>query len=107
MENVLGSAHSDCPHIDLVLCKPTCFMNTSGFPVRKLINAIADGRIPYPDGTPARPLKKANIGWIVVHDEMDKPLGWAGRKSGGSANGHNGVKSIINVLQKEVSQFLF
>lgn len=33
---------------------------------------------------------------IVVHDEMEKKLGTVGARIGGSARGHNGLKSVIN-----------
>lgn len=34
----------------------------------------------------------------LVHDEMDKPLGKLALKLGGSARGHNGVRSCISCL---------
>lgn len=33
---------------------------------------------------------------IVVHDEMEKKLGTVSSRIGGSARGHNGLKSVIN-----------
>jgi PTH1 family peptidyl-tRNA hydrolase len=33
---------------------------------------------------------------IVVHDEMEKKLGTVSSRLGGSARGHNGLKSVIN-----------
>ena len=33
---------------------------------------------------------------IVVHDEMEKKLGTVSSRIGGSARGHNGLKSLIN-----------
>ncbi|XP_008064429.1 probable peptidyl-tRNA hydrolase, partial [Carlito syrichta] len=34
----------------------------------------------------------------LVHDELDKPLGKLAPKLGGSARGHNGVRSCISCL---------
>lgn len=36
--------------------------------------------------------------WIVVHDEMDLPLGRIKWKRSGGAGGHNGIASIIEHL---------
>ncbi|XP_020821126.1 peptidyl-tRNA hydrolase isoform X2 [Phascolarctos cinereus] len=38
----------------------------------------------------------------LVHDELDKPLGKLAMKLGGSASGHNGVRSCINCLNSNV-----
>ncbi|XP_004849374.1 probable peptidyl-tRNA hydrolase isoform X2 [Heterocephalus glaber] len=39
----------------------------------------------------------------LVHDELDKPLGKLALKLGGSARGHNGVRSCISCLNSSVS----
>uniref|UniRef100_A0A1D5QFI8 peptidyl-tRNA hydrolase n=1 Tax=Macaca mulatta TaxID=9544 RepID=A0A1D5QFI8_MACMU len=39
----------------------------------------------------------------LVHDELDKPLGRLALKLGGSARGHNGVRSCISCLNSNVS----
>lgn len=39
----------------------------------------------------------------LVHDELDKPLGKLALKLGGSARGHNGVRSCISCLNSNVS----
>ncbi|KAJ1950753.1 hypothetical protein IWQ62_006518 [Dispira parvispora] len=36
---------------------------------------------------------------MVVHDDMQRELGKISPKNGGSANGHNGIKSIIDCIQ--------
>lgn len=62
----------------LLLIKPQTYMNNSG------------EVIPY--------LKKQGIlaeNIIVVHDELEKPFGNVSIKQGGSAKGHNGLRSII------------
>lgn len=35
---------------------------------------------------------------IIVHDDLDSPVGKAKFKIGGSAEGHNGLKSIIKII---------
>lgn len=67
---------------DLVLAKPQSFMNTSGGPVKQLMNAY---------GVPADHL-------IVVHDELDIDPGTIRVKFGGGHAGHNGLRSICDKL---------
>ncbi len=38
----------------------------------------------------------------LIHDELDMMTGAYGMRDGGSARGHNGVKSVINCLQSKV-----
>ena len=60
---------------------PDVYMNNSGGPLRKLVTS-----------------KKAAEKLVVLHDELDLPLGSIRiRKRGGSA-GHNGMQSIIGAL---------
>ena len=66
----------------LILAKPQAYMNNSGMSV-KLLAAyykVAPGDI------------------IVIHDELDLPLGKIKVRIGGAAAGHHGVESIIEVL---------
>lgn len=65
-----------------VLAKPLSFMNLSGGPTAGL---AAYFRVP-PEAI------------IVVHDELDLPLGAIRLKRGGGDNGHNGLKSITKSL---------
>jgi len=62
----------------LLLIKPQTFMNSSGNVIPALIK----------DG-----IKPDNI--LVIHDELEKPLGKIEFKTGGSHRGHNGLRSII------------
>jgi PTH1 family peptidyl-tRNA hydrolase len=62
----------------LVLLKPLTYMNNSG---RSLQAAMAFYKLP-----PAQ--------LIVLHDELDLPLGKLRIKKAGGANGHNGIKDI-------------
>jgi PTH1 family peptidyl-tRNA hydrolase len=65
--------------IDVVLAKPQTYMNLSGKSVNRLMYKFK--------------LKPEDI--IVVHDDMDLPLGKVRIRSGGSSGGHNGINSII------------
>ena len=58
------------------------YMNNSGGPIKKLIAS-----------------KKAAEQLVVVHDELDLPLGKVKISFGSSAGGHNGVKSIEKALK--------
>ena len=58
------------------------YMNNSGGPIKKLI-----------------PSKAAAASLVVVHDELDLPLGRVKVSFGSSAGGHNGVKSIERALK--------
>ena len=67
---------------DVLLAKPETFMNLSGLSVAAL-------------------LQELNLGvedLMVLYDELDFPLGTLRLAQRGSANGHNGVKSISGVL---------
>jgi len=68
--------------VDLLLAKPTTYMNLSGVAVRKL---LAGER---------RPLKDM----LVVVDDMDLPLGRLRLRERGSAGTHNGLRSIVGEL---------
>jgi peptidyl-tRNA hydrolase, PTH1 family len=63
-------------HKEVILLKPTTFMNNSG-------SALA--------GYGAEDL-------IVVHDDLDLPPGDVRVKVGGGAGGHNGLRSVIQRL---------
>ncbi|HEY8999300.1 MAG TPA: aminoacyl-tRNA hydrolase [Candidatus Saccharimonadales bacterium] len=63
----------------IILCKPTTMMNLSGEAVQAVANFYKLGA------------EQA----VVVHDELDIPFGAIRTRVGGSAAGHNGLKSII------------
>lgn len=74
----------------ILLVKPQTYMNNSG--------AV----IPW--------LKKQGIGVddvLVVHDEIELPFGKLMFKKGGSAKGHNGLKSIIAALGDQFERLRF
>ena len=68
--------------IDAVLAKPQSYMNTSGGPVKQLMNAYGVS----PDHL------------VVIHDELDIDPGTIRVKFGGGHAGHNGLRSICDKL---------
>ncbi|MDA3934489.1 MAG: aminoacyl-tRNA hydrolase [Gammaproteobacteria bacterium] len=67
---------------DVLLCKPTTFMNRSGQSVRAVLDWY---KLSITDNA---------AGLLVVHDELDLPPGVARLKFGGGHGGHNGLRSI-------------
>ena len=76
---------------EVLLAKPETFMNLSGLSVAALVREL---EIPAPAGSSVPEL-------IVIHDELAFPLGKMKIAERGSANGHNGVKSISGALGTE------
>jgi peptidyl-tRNA hydrolase, PTH1 family len=72
---------------DVLLAKPETFMNLSGLSVAALVQEL-EISVPSED-------------LIVLYDELAFPLGRLRVNERGSANGHNGVKSISGVLGTE------
>ena len=72
---------------EVLLAKPETFMNLSGLSVAALVREL---EIPIP-----------SLDVIVIYDELDLPLGTIRIRERGSANGHNGVKSISGALGTE------
>ncbi len=66
----------------LIFAKPQTYMNNSGLAVKALANYYK--------------VKPENI--IIIHDELDLPLGQIKIRLGGAAAGHHGVESIIENL---------
>ncbi|XP_031556206.1 probable peptidyl-tRNA hydrolase [Actinia tenebrosa] len=76
---------------DVILLKPKLLMNINGRSVVKVASAYK--------------IEARNV--ILVHDDLDKDLGRYSIKHGGSARGHNGVKSVIGSLMScEMERFL-
>jgi PTH1 family peptidyl-tRNA hydrolase len=72
---------------DVLLAKPETFMNLSGLSVDALVRE-------FEIANPSEDI-------IVLYDELAIPLGTIRIRERGSANGHNGVKSIAGVLGTE------
>lgn len=80
------AARAKLGEFELLLVKPQGYMNLSGEPTRK---ALGDAGLPEEDW-------KEKL--IVVHDELDLPVGRMKIQADRGAGGHNGIKSIIGSL---------
>ena len=70
----------------IVLAKPETYMNLSGLAVRALVEELEID---------------AKQDLIVLHDELDFPLGTIRVRMRGSSAGNNGIESIIGALGTE------
>jgi peptidyl-tRNA hydrolase, PTH1 family len=77
-----ATVHGRYNGLDLMLVKPTTYMNLSGVAVRKV---LARQRAPLDD-------------LLIVYDDFDLPLGKLRLRGEGSAGTHNGMRSIIGEL---------
>jgi peptidyl-tRNA hydrolase, PTH1 family len=68
--------------VQMLLAKPETYMNVSGQAVRDLLRT--------------RRRRPADL--LVVHDDLDLPLGRLRLRPGGGAGGHNGIRSIMEHL---------
>lgn len=69
----------------VILAKPSTFMNLSGMAVSALMHY--------------HKIDISNL--IILHDDIDLPLGRIKISYGASAGGHNGIKSIIEHLKSQ------
>ena len=67
---------------NVVLAKPLTFMNLSGEAVKKIVSAFSAGMEDL----------------IVIHDDLDLPVGRLRVKRRGGDGGHQGVRSIIEAM---------
>ncbi len=72
---------------DVLLAKPETFMNLSGLSVAALVRELE--------------IEQVSEDVIVLYDELAFPLGQFRISQRGSANGHNGVKSVSGALGTE------
>lgn len=70
------------PGEQIILATSDSYMNTSGGPVKALMNYFT--------------VPPENL--IVIHDDLDLPFGTLKLKRGGGEGGHNGLKSISQSL---------
>ena len=70
---------------NLLFLKPATFMNLSGKSLQSVKNFYK--------------IELDNI--VVIHDDLDLPFGAVRFKKGGGSGGHNGLKSIDNMIGKE------
>lgn len=71
--------------LELVLAKPTTFMNLSGLAVRK---ALVREHVPLAD-------------LLIVYDDFDLPFGKLRMREAGSAGTHNGLRSIVAEMETQ------
>lgn len=72
----------------LILIKPTTLMNLSGEAISAVQNFY----------------KIDDTDTLVVYDELDVPFGTIRTRSGGGSAGHNGIKSLLQHTEGEVSR---
>ncbi|MFN0122992.1 MAG: aminoacyl-tRNA hydrolase [Blastocatellia bacterium] len=77
------TARANIASVDVLLAKPQTFMNLSGSPLAQLARKHG---ITIPDEV------------LVISDDFALPFGRLRIRPGGSAGGHNGLKSIIAKL---------
>lgn len=82
MEHAVISPHNNLETIHLI--KPQTFMNSSG------------QVIPF---LQKKGIKADQI--VVIHDELEKKFGDVSLKFGGSAKGHNGLRSIMGMIGQD------
>ncbi|MFZ5845017.1 MAG: aminoacyl-tRNA hydrolase [Patescibacteria group bacterium] len=70
---------------DVLLVKPTTFMNNAGLAVKSLVDFYK--------------LDPSDL-W-VIHDDIDLPLGKIRIRAGGASAGHRGIESIIAHLRSD------
>ena len=78
------------PSKTVLLVKPQTFMNDSGKVIPSLLK---------------QGIKPDQI--LVIHDELEQPFGAIKIKHGGSARGHNGLKSIIAAMGDQFLRLRF
>lgn len=71
--------------LDLVLLKPQTYMNLSGYSILEIKDFYK--------------IDLKNI--IIIQDDIDLPFNTIRIKTKGSHGGHNGIKSIISILNSE------
>ena len=69
----------------VLMLKPTTGMNNSGISVAKTIKELK--------------IQPSEI--LVIYDDISLPFGTIRLREGGSAGGHNGIKSVIKELETE------
>ncbi len=77
---IIDALNKKISNQEVVLFKPSTFMNNSGQAVKKKVNNLSPENL------------------IVVHDDIDLPLGTVRVSKNKSSAGHKGVQSIIEQL---------
>jgi len=74
---------------EYTLYQSPALMNVSGKPVATAYKAFLKNLAPD---------ERISAKLVVLHDELESPLGKIKMKVGGSAKGHNGIKDIVRAL---------
>ncbi|MFM8550951.1 MAG: aminoacyl-tRNA hydrolase [Nitrospiraceae bacterium] len=75
--------------VDVTLVQPLAWMNHSGPAIKAVMEALGLASEQWPDRL------------IVVHDDLDLPLGRLRVKRRGGPGGHNGILSLITTLDTD------
>ena len=75
-----------CGNENFIILKPLSYMNLSGTVVKKYADYFK--------------IKSEDI--LIIHDDLDLPVGKIKLKLKGSSGGHNGIKNIIDSLNTEL-----
>lgn len=78
---VADALQSKISDLKFKILKPQTFMNKSGEAVKQFKDRAGD--------------------LVVIHDDVDLPLGTIRMRKGGSSGGHKGVQSVIDVVGKD------
>lgn len=70
---------------DVIFLKPLTYMNNSGISVQEIVNYYK--------------ISIENV--LVIHDDLDLPVGYLRLRERSSSGGHNGIKSIIECLNSD------
>jgi len=89
-KDVMQYCSIDINNNQVILIKPQTFMNSSGRVIPFLLK---------------KGIKSEHI--LVVHDELEKAFGNLSIKVGGSARGHNGLRSIIEACGQDFVRLRF
>lgn len=73
-----GKVHGE----DVILMKPTTYMNNSGLALRQVLDFY----------------KESSEDVLIIYDDIDLPVGKIRLRQKGSAGGHNGIKSVIQSM---------
>ncbi|KAG2184227.1 hypothetical protein INT44_009242 [Umbelopsis vinacea] len=92
--------------LDITLLKPRLLMNVCGPSVAKAGKIPQDSIKTYMAAADMYLLLVADLkvplsNLYVMHDDLQRPLAKVSLKNGGSANGHNGIKSVAKYLRTD------
>ena len=98
-----SSVEDPTPAADWTCWQSPSLMNVSGRPVSQAWKSWQDGALSPTrlSTSEAAHIRKERGRLIILHDELDLPLGQLKKRNAGvSARGHNGVKSVQSALPK-------